>query len=969
MDDTHIDQRTLNLAGLKIPCVEKGLNQYEKLYLRSVECGDVNTARKLIDHAKHYNLNVNCTDGMGRGAIRIAIEAEQIELLQMLLTFEAIDLRDSLLHAISEENVQAVELILQAQSERQQRKNLKGLLGHFDSSMFTPDITPLILAAHRDNYAIIKTLIDHGNKIAKPHELKCACSACVQASREDSLQLSKLRINAYRALSSPCFIALSSSDPILTAFELSWETRRLGKLENEFKEDYEELSNNCETFATALLAQTRGSAELALVLNHDSGNSKNEDAILYGVRSDSTGQTMQLSRLRLAIKYNQKHFVAHPHCQQLLASLWYDGLPGFRRKPFVVQAAIIFLIAFFHPILCICCLLAPDSHWGSMLKKPFIKFICQTSAYILFLTILMLVALHIEFYFTNRLEERMSCRSPTPSISEALAMVYVLGFVWQQITDIWTLGVRTYLSNMWHLLDFVLNFLFISTIALRFAAWIRVEMYDEPKTLDRSKWDAYDPVLISESLFAMANTFATLKLVYVFTVSSQLGPLQISLGRMLNDIMQFFCVYILVLIAFAFGLNQLYWFYAHERVSSCRGVRFSLADEGKDIYEYCTTHGRYFSNLFEISQSLYWSIYGLIDLSNFNLESPHNFTEFVGKLIFGIYSAIAFIVLLNMLIAMMNNTYQQIWEQADTEWKFARSKLWISYFAEGPSLSVPFNLIPGRSAFQRVFKWCRSSSRKIEDEKADFEWENEKEKAQKGNEMGERHAAVMQELVNRYLMHRQMQQESQGVTEDDLNEIKGDISAFRYELLDILRENGMRVNSNDQFRTGEICYAAFLQAGGRLRRRVSRRIHNESWKVGNVNLDDLDGAYPSTDQQKQQRLEAQPQQAAQEDESVHSVKVALKEVDESQCCIYPPPQGLEHPIEQAPGGPHINIAFVPEIEVIATEDSLTIPTNDLMMQKNITKHRTNIGGASQDKDEQEEPESTSSRKSGRADFV
>lgn len=111
----------------------------------------------------------------------------------------------------------------------------QGLLGHIRSSIFTPDITPLILAAHRDNYAIIKTLIDYGNKIAKPHELRCVCRACDQASYEDSLQHSKLRINAYRALSSPCFIALSSSDPILTAFELSWETKRLGRLENEFK--------------------------------------------------------------------------------------------------------------------------------------------------------------------------------------------------------------------------------------------------------------------------------------------------------------------------------------------------------------------------------------------------------------------------------------------------------------------------------------------------------------------------------------------------------------------------------------------------------------------------------------------------------------------------------------------------------------------------------------------------------------
>ncbi|VDD82693.1 unnamed protein product [Mesocestoides corti] len=901
-------RRTLNLGGLEIPVAKGKLNQYEKLFLRSVEYGDAKTVQRLIDNAKSYNVNVNCMDDMGRGAIRLAIEAEQTDLLQILLTYEAIELRDNLLHAISQENVQAIELILQAQSERQQRKNLKGLLGHIESSIFTPDITPLILAAHRDNYCIIKILLDRGNKITKPHELRCSCNACVQANREDSLQHSKLRINAYRALSSPCFIALSSSDPILTAFELSWETRRLGRLENEFREDYERLSQNCEAFATALLAQTRGSTELAIVLNHNSGSSKDEDAILYGVRSDSTGQTMQLSRLRLAIKYKQKQFVAHPHCQQLLASLWYDGLPGFRRKSFVVQAAIIILIAFLYPVLSICCLLAPDSRWGNMLRKPFIKFICQCSAYIAFLIILTLVAVRIEFYFTNTLEERMSRRDPNPSPFEALAIVYVIGFVWQEITSLWILGVKTYISDMWHLLDFAQNSLFIATIILRIVACIRVHVHEEPAILDRSKWDAYDPILVSESLFAIANIFATLKLVYIFKVSPQLGPLQISLGRMVNDIIKFFCVYILVLIAFAFGLNQLYWFYAHERANSCQGVRFSLAEGMKDVYEYCITRGRYLTNLFEIAQSLYWSAYGLIDLTNFNLEYPHSFTEFVGKLIFGAYSCIAFIVLLNMLIAMMNNSYQQIWEQADIEWKFARSKLWISYFAEGSALAVPFNLLPGRDTFKRLFKSCRCPCKKQPDEESDLDWHSIKEKVQKVNEKEERHAAVMRELVNRYLMHRQMDVDKHGVTEDDLNEIKGDISAFRFELFDILRDNGMKVNSTDHFRKG--C---------RLRRKASRCAKPPSWRMDTINLDELDKTQSKTKQRE-----------------VPPCAPVATEATDGKCIHLPVPQERHHeivnvpkPAMEATGGAFSNLAFLPEIEVTRPDESCVSLNSDV----------------------------------------
>ncbi len=49
---------------------------------------------------------------------------------------------------------------------------------------------------------------------------------------------SRSRINAYTALASPSLIALSSKDPLLTAFELSWELRRLSRVENEFKSEY-----------------------------------------------------------------------------------------------------------------------------------------------------------------------------------------------------------------------------------------------------------------------------------------------------------------------------------------------------------------------------------------------------------------------------------------------------------------------------------------------------------------------------------------------------------------------------------------------------------------------------------------------------------------------------------------------------------------------------------------------------------
>lgn len=64
--------------------------------------------------------------------------------------------------------------------------------------------------------------------------------------------------------------------------------------------------------------------------------------------------------------------------------------------------------------------------------------------------------------------------------------------------------------------------------------------------------------------------------------------------------------------------------------------------------------------LFETLQSLFWSIFGLLNLCVTNVKARHEFTEFVGATMFGTYNVISLVVLLNMLIAMMNNSYQLI---------------------------------------------------------------------------------------------------------------------------------------------------------------------------------------------------------------------------------------------------------------------------------------------------------------------
>lgn len=80
-------------------------------------------------------------------------------------------------------------------------------------------------------------------------------------------------------------------------------------------------------------------------------------------------------------------FVAHPSVQQLLASLWYDGLPGFRRKSMIGQLTQVAQLGSMFPVYSTIYMIAPNSEKGKFMKKPFVKFIIHSTSYATFLSL------------------------------------------------------------------------------------------------------------------------------------------------------------------------------------------------------------------------------------------------------------------------------------------------------------------------------------------------------------------------------------------------------------------------------------------------------------------------------------------------------------------------------------------------------------------------------------------------------
>ena len=67
--------------------------------------------------------------------------------------------------------------------------------------------------------------------------------------------------------------------------------------------------------------------------------------------------------------------------------------------------------------------------------------------------------------------------------------------------------------------------------------------------------------------------------------------------------------------------------------------------------------------------------------------------RYVSLTIWGVYNIIVVVILLNLLIALMNEAMENITENKLANWKYHRTHVWMDYCNESVVLPAPMNLV------------------------------------------------------------------------------------------------------------------------------------------------------------------------------------------------------------------------------------------------------------------------------------
>ncbi|XP_072904092.1 transient receptor potential cation channel, subfamily N, member 1 [Hemitrygon akajei] len=357
---------------------------------------------------------------------------------------------------------------------------------------------------------------------------------------------------------------------------------------------------------------------------------------------DHRGTTM----LDSLIECEQKEVVAHPAVQKYLTDVWFGNLKWAHWK---------IVLLFFIFVICppIWLLFSLPIHQFN--RIPIMKFMSHLVSHIFLLVLFILTIVYPPL--SPIYEGRM-----LPCWNEWLLLAWLSGMLVSELTHP---GERAGLA--WiriFLLGFSAVAVFCHLLAFAFRDHERLHCF------------------FARNIFlAVAMTLCFVQFLEFLTFHHLFGPWAIIIRDLMKDLARFAVILALFHVAFTMQLTAVYQpVYPVPPLKPSAGNR-SGSEEAYDIQD-----------PLDITVLLFFALFGMMDPDSLpTLYRTPIFTQFIVKFVFGMYLVMTLIVLINLLIAMMSDTYQRIQAQSDTEWKFGRAML-IRDMIRKSGTPSPFNL-------------------------------------------------------------------------------------------------------------------------------------------------------------------------------------------------------------------------------------------------------------------------------------
>uniref|UniRef100_A0A0L8G5X6 Transient receptor ion channel domain-containing protein n=1 Tax=Octopus bimaculoides TaxID=37653 RepID=A0A0L8G5X6_OCTBM len=624
--------------------LQDGLTDDEQDFHSAAEIGDLETVKRLVESGKVSSI---CTDSMGRTCLHVATIANDPEMVRYLLSLYPQDLiHSAFLCAVENDREKLCDIYLThpmySLEEAEQKLPEETKESSKDKSETVRRILreALIIAATQNNFLIVKKLMLRGILLDMPHEYFCMCKTCSVARSEDFMRFTNGRLDAFRAIASPAYLVLTEKDPIVAAFHLSERFRKMAEIETEYKQVYYELDSQVQGFTLDLLAECQSSEEVRILLGVD----------------PSVERPNTLPLINMGLVYQQKKFLAHHKCQSQVAQLWYSGVPILRylnNFKYLVMSIPIGMILI--PVLSMVYII---TGYEKIIKKEDGKLVEFNSR-------------PVKKYLVAF---RVSSRSK---------FKFYPGLIWEECKQIWEAGPLNYFSSLWNILDsFMLNFLLTSflvdvVVSFRlqnvFQNRSKIKhMYSNTSViLPACDWDlnsgdycsqtrdydivvswspvwSPDPELVSDVCFSLGILLSVCRIAFLMPCNETFGTMLVSFYRTLMDLFKLCGMFALVLIAFTCSIAALY------SALKCNTESFSSV-ANTIVYLTWGTFGMSDSNAPDLDLNGQ-PMHSLIN----NFDAKRNVTVALGYMLYGTFIFASTIVLINLLIAVMSNTFQEI---------------------------------------------------------------------------------------------------------------------------------------------------------------------------------------------------------------------------------------------------------------------------------------------------------------------